>query len=250
MLGCKEEEMAAKSDIEKVMKSLKANRFNQVVHCATSAEAVKIILDMIPADASLEMAGSMSVSQTGLLDLLKKRGNKGLDMPKSREEFSERQKTRQDVLLVSTNAITLDGKLVNTDGFGNRVAGMIFGVKKVILLIGKNKIVRDLDEAFDRVQHVIAPYHAKYLGLDTPCAKKGKCCDCNSPQRICNITTVISKKPLAVDFTIILVDEDLGLGWDPAWPEKRKEKIASAYREEIGKFTAAMPKIRLNEDRP
>jgi len=114
-------------------------------------------------------------------------------------------------------------------------------VKKVILLIGKNKIVRDVDEAFDRIKNVIAPYHAKYIGLDTPCAKAGKCCDCDSPQRICNITTVISKKPPAVDFTIVLVDEDLGLGWDPDWPEKRREKIASAYRVEMEKFRASMP---------
>ena len=232
--------MAVKNNIDTVIQSLKANNF-KVVHFTTAKDAVKAILDMIPADASLEMAGSMSVSQLGLLDLLRKRGNKGLEFPKPGDNFFEIQRARKDVLLVSSNAVTLDGKLVNTDGFGNRVAGMIIGVKKVILLIGKNKIVRDVDEAFDRIKNVIAPYHAKYIGLDTPCAKAGKCCDCDSPQRICNITTVISKKPPAVDFTIVLVDEDLGLGWDPDWPEKRREKIASAYRVEMGKFRASLP---------
>lgn len=232
--------MAVKNNIDTVIKSLKANNF-KVLHFTTVKDAVNAILDMIPVDASLEMAGSMSVSQLGLLDLLRKRGNKGLEIPKPGDSFLEMQRIRKDILLVSSNAVTIDGKLVNTDGFGNRVTGMIFGVKKVILLIGKNKIVRDVDEAFDRIKNVIAPYHAKYIGLDTPCVKAGKCCDCDSPQRICNITTVISKKPPAVDFTIVLVDEDLGLGWDPDWPEKRREKIASAYRVEMEKFRASMP---------
>lgn len=151
------------------------------------------------------------------------------------------RKSRKDILLVSSNAVTLDGKLVNTDGMGNRVSAMIFGVKKVILLIGQNKIVRDVNEALDRIQNTIAPYHAKYIGLNTPCAITGKCNDCDSPQRICNITTIISKKPPSLEFAIILVGEDLGLGWYPNWPEERKEKIASAYRAEMEKFRASLP---------
>jgi hypothetical protein len=114
-------------------------------------------------------------------------------------------------------------------------------VKQVILLVGANKIVRDLGEALERVQKVISPYHAKYLGLSTPCAATGECSDCNSPQRICNITTIISKKPPLVDFLIVLVGEDLGLGWDPEWPKERIEKIAAAYRTEIEKFRASLP---------
>ena len=150
-------------------------------------------------------------------------------------EFSS---ARKDVLLVSTNAVTLDGKLVNTDGMGNRVTGMVFGVKKVILLIGANKIVRDVDEALDRIQNMISPYHAKYIGLNTPCALTEACSDCDSPQRICNITTILLKKPPSVDFAIVLTGEDLGLGWDPAWPEERIEKIKSGYRAEMEKFRA------------
>jgi len=188
------------------------------------------------------MAGSVSVSQLGLTDQLRKRGNKGLDFPKPGESFfEEMRKGRKDVLLVSTNALTMDGKLVNIDGMGNRVAGMFFGVRKVFLLVGANKIVRNLDEALERVQKTIAPYHAKYIGVNTPCAATGECSDCNSPQRICNITTIISKKPPLVDLVIVLVGEDLGLGWDPEWPEERIEKITSAYRAEMEKFRAALP---------
>jgi hypothetical protein len=232
--------MMEKNDIEKVVKALRANNF-KVEFVEKAQDAVPLILDAIPADASIEMAGSVSVSQLGLLDLLRERGNKGLEPPKPGEyNFDEMRKNRKDVLLVSTNALTLDGKLVNVDGIGNRVATMFFGVKQVILLVGTNKIVRDLDEALERVQKTIAPYHAQNLGVNTPCAATGECHDCNSSQRICNITTIISKKPPTVDFLVVLVGEDLGLGWDPAWPPERIEKITSAYQVEIEKFRAKM----------
>lgn len=227
--------MTTKDDIQTVVKALKANNFN-VQYLDKAADAVPLIIDMIPEDATLEMAGSMSVVQLGLQDMLKERGNTGLEFPKPGEI-----PTRKDVLLVSTNAVTLDGKLVNLDGMGNRVASMIYGVKKVILLVGQNKIVRDLDTALDRVQNVIAPYHAKYLGMKTPCAKTEECTDCDAPMRICNITTILSKKPPMMDFTIILVGEDLGLGWDPAWPQERIDKIQSTYRKEIQEFMAKLP---------
>jgi hypothetical protein len=229
--------MAATKEMESVLKALKQNNYNSVTYVDKAADAVPIILDMIPPDASIEMAGATSVSQLGILDLLRQRGNKGLDFPKP----GEFPTARRDVLLVSTNAVTLDGKLVNTDGMGNRVTGMVFGVKKVILLIGGNKIVRDVDEAIDRIQNTISPYHAKYIGLNTPCAKTEKCSDCTSPQRICNITTILLKKPPSVDFSIVLSGEDLGLGWDPNWPAERVEKIKSAYRAEMEKFRAMMP---------
>jgi hypothetical protein len=233
--------MAAKNDIETVVKSLRTNNF-KVEYVERAKDAIPVILDMIPVDASVEMAGSVSVSELGLFDRLRQRGNKGLDFPKPGENFFEEiRKNRKDVLLTSTNAVTLDGKLVNTDGMGNRVACMFFGVKKVVLLVGVNKIVRDVEEALERVQKTIAPYHAKYIGLNTPCAKTGQCHDCDSPQRICNITTIITKKPPSVDFAIVLVGEDLGLGWDPGWPEERIEKIASAYRAEMEKFRASAP---------
>ena len=230
-------DMAATKEMESVIKALKQNNYNSVVYVDKAKDAVPIILDMIPPDASIEMAGAASVSQLGILDLLRQRGNKGLDFPKP----GEFPTARRDVLLVSTNAVTLDGKLVNTDGMGNRVTGMIFGVKKVILLIGANKIVRDVEEALDRIQHTISPYHAKYIGLNTPCAKTETCSDCDSPQRICNVTTILLKKPPSVDFSIVLTGDDLGLGWDPDWPEDRIEKIKAAYRAEMEKFRAMLP---------
>jgi hypothetical protein len=231
-----EEDMAATKEMESVIKALKQNNYS-VFYVDKAKDAVPIILEMIPPDASIEMAGAASVSQLGILDLLRRRGNKGMDFPGPGEFMN----ARKDVLLVSTNAVTLDGKLVNTDGMGNRVAGMIFGVKKVILLIGANKIVRDVEEAIDRIQHTISPYHAKYIGLNTPCASTETCSDCDSPQRICNATTILLKKPPSVDFSIVLTGDDLGLGWDPDWPEDRIEKIKAAYRAEMEKFRAMLP---------
>jgi len=225
--------------MEKTFNSLKKNNFN-VEYVEKAEDVADIILKLIPEEASLEMAGSISVDQIGVKNLLIERGNEGL-VP-DQEDFNPYavNKTRKDVLLVSTNAVTLDGKLVNVDGMGNRVTGMVYGPTQTILVVGRNKIVKDVDDALDRVQNVIAPYHAKNMGLATPCAKTGKCEDCSSPDRICNITTIISKKPPGIDFTIILVNEDLGLGWDPDWPEERKEKIATSYREEWRKLMALM----------
>ncbi|MEJ2108335.1 MAG: lactate utilization protein [Acidobacteriota bacterium] len=227
--------MTKDKDVEKVIKALEGNNFS-VRYLEKAADAVPIILDMIPANASIEMAGSTSVLQMGLLDTLRKRGNLKAEFPKPGE-----LPHRKDVLLVSTNALTLDGKLVNLDGMGNRVTAMAYGTGKVILLVGTNKIVKDVDEAMHRVQEVIAPFHAKNLGLKNPCAKSGKCMDCDSPHRICNVLTVLKKKPPMMDFTIILVGEDLGLGWDPEWPQERIDRIQETYRTEIQKFLATLP---------
>ncbi len=229
-------------DIETVMKSLKANRFDPVEFVETADAATKLVLDMIPMEATVGVTGSTSVRQIGLVAQLKSRGTPVIDQfePSElpRDEYF-RQILRSDILLVSSNAVTLDGKLVNIDGVGNRVAGMMFGPKKVILVIGANKIVPGVNEAIDWIKNVIAPYHAMTGRRQTPCAVDLRCTDCKSPGRHCNVTTIIEKKPFLTDIAIVLVDEDLGLGWDPNWSEERKERIASVYRETIG--TALKP---------
>jgi hypothetical protein len=233
-------------NMEKTFDSLKKNNF-RVEYVEKAADVAEIILKLIPEDASLELAGSISVDQIGVKKLLIERGNEGLvPDPEGFNPYAV-DKTHRDVLLVSTNAVTLDGKLVNIDGMGNRVTGMVYGPAQTILVVGRNKIVKDVDEALDRVQNVIAPYHAKNMGIPTPCAKTGQCEDCSSPARICNITTIINKKPPGIDLTIILVNEDLGLGWDPDWPEERKEKIAASYREEWQKLMEMMGPLPTRE---
>ncbi len=229
-------------DLETVQKSLKANQFNHVECIDNGEKAAKLVVDMIPPGTQVGLGGTTSVRQLGILELLRKRGTVIINDAESDElPFAEimRRTLLSDVLLASSNAVTLDGKLVNIDGMGNRVSGMIFGPKKVILVIGRNKIVANVDAARERLRNVIAPYHAKLYSANLPCAKTGYCIDCNSPSRICRVTTIIEKKPSATDVSILLVDADLGLGWDPAWPEERKEKIASTYLETRKKYYPA-----------
>ena len=113
--------------------------------------------------------------------------------------------------LTSSNAITMEGELVNTDGIGNRVAGMIFGPEVVVVLAGANKLVEDRAEAFSRIRNVAAPANARRLGLDVPCVERGRCADCRTPQNICRVTSIVSLKPMWTDLKVFLVAEPLGL---------------------------------------
>jgi hypothetical protein len=222
------------NDIETVLKSLKENSFNPVKFTEMADTATKFVLNMIPINVTVGVPGSTTIRQLGLVTQLRARGTRVIDTGKrSRLSIDElaRRTLRSDILLASSNAVTLDGKLVNTDAMGNRAAGMVFGPKKVILVVGVNKIVRNVDEAIDRIKKIIAPYHSKTKGKRTPCATDGRCTDCNSVERICRVTTIIEKRPQFTDIAIVLVGEDLGLGWDPSWPKERREKIALAYQE-------------------
>jgi len=144
-----------------------------------------------------------------------------------------------DVLVTGTNAVTRDGKLVNIDAVGNRVASMTFGPRRVFVIAGKNKIVKNVDEALYRIKNLIAPFHARTKEFATPCAQTGKCSDCNAARRICNITSILEKRPWRTDMTIVLVDEDLGLSWDEAWSSERIDKIKSGYESVTWVFASA-----------
>jgi hypothetical protein len=115
-----------------------------------------------------------------------------------------------DLFLSSVNAITLNGELVNIDGIGNRVNSINFGPGKVILVVGYNKIVDDVQEAIHRIKNFAAPLNARRLKIDVPCAKVGKCVDCNSPNRICRVIVIHERKPSLTDILVILVGEELG----------------------------------------
>jgi len=169
----------------------------------------------VPEGATVGAGGSWTLKQLGILDKLAERGNTVFDHNRPGISAAEAMELRRrqmtsDVFLTGTNAVTVDGKLVNTDAAGNRVAAMIFGPKKVIIVAGVNKIVRDLDEAENRIKYYAAPINNKRLGRPNPCVTTGECMDCQGPTRICNVTTVMSKKPMATDVTVIIVGEDLG----------------------------------------
>jgi len=99
---------------------------------------------------------------------------------------------------------------VNIDGFCNRIAAMAFGPQEVIIVAGGNKIVKDVPEAISRIRNIAAPMNAKRFGADTPCAKLGRCVDCDSPQRICRGTLILERKPFATNILMMIVQEDLG----------------------------------------
>lgn len=129
--------------------------------------------------------------------------------PEEKLEIRKKQLT-SDLFITSANAITKDGKIVNVDGVGNRVAAMIFGPGKIIVVAGINKVVKDLESALKRIKEIAAPMNTKRLNLKTPCAQTGVCSDCNSPQRICRVTTIMEKKPNFSDIEVILIGENLG----------------------------------------
>ena len=184
-------------------------------HFASARVAVNAVLELIPAGSSVGAGGSVTLRETGLLEALEERGDRVV-YHRPEMEAAESLQVRKDAIvcpffLCSSNAITMDGELVNTDGIGNRVAGMIFGPDTVVVIAGANKLVADVAEAFSRVKNVAAPANARRLGLDAPCVQVGYCVECRSPYNICRVTTIITGKPIWTDLKVFLVAEPLGL---------------------------------------
>ena len=157
----------------------------------------------------------MTLAELGLSQRLAAQGKKLLVHGRPELTPEERRQVMQeqlgcDLFVTSTNALTLKGQVVNIDATGNRFCAMAFGPKRVIVVAGANKISENLDDALVRVRQVASPPNARRLGYDTPCAKTGRCSDCNSPGRICRITTIIDRRPRATELLICLINEDLG----------------------------------------
>jgi len=171
---------------------------------------------MIPSGATVFRCGSMSAVGMGLWEAVAALPEVSLIDPYqpelSPEEGMElrRRGMIADVMIASTNAITLDGKLVNLDGMGNRVAAMAFGPKKVILVVGMNKVAPDLESAVARVKHYAAPVNNIRYGLKNPCVETGLCSDCKTPQRICNMWSTIEGHMIKDRIHVKLVGESLG----------------------------------------
>ncbi len=200
--------------LKRVARALKKNGIEAYI-AKDSSEALKKALSLIPKKATVGLGGSRTVVEIGLLDALRK-GNYQLfdqyDKSLSREQSIEMRKkgTHADCFVAGSNAITEDGKIVNIDGMGNRLAAFCYGPQRVIIVVGRNKIVTNLEAAIWRVKNVAAPMNAMRFGLDTPCVKTGVCTDCDSPQRICNLTLIIEKQKMVGRISVILVNQDLG----------------------------------------
>lgn len=200
---------------KRVVESLKKNRFCACYFNKVS-EAIEYIEKIINKYNVIGFGGSVTVlNELKLHDITERLGKTLLNHNAPGLAFDEKLIIRKkeltsDLFITSTNAITLDGKLVNIDGTGNRVAAMIFGPKKVIIVCGINKIVENVDDAIKRIKSMSAPMNAKRVNAKTPCVETGQCMDCNSLERICNVTTIIDKKPTLSDIEMIIIGENLG----------------------------------------
>jgi|DewCreStandDraft_4_1066084.scaffolds.fasta_scaffold07318_9 L-lactate utilization protein LutB len=188
--------------INVVIENLRKNGFN-VLNFKTTEEAKQEILKMIKEEEIVGVGGSLTIRELGVIEELMARGNKVIHhwLPNT---FIDEIKTARrkavrmsDVYLTSTNAITLDGQLVNMDTFGNRVAAMIYGPPKVIIVAGYNKIVKDIDDGFKRIQEEAAVKNATRLNVEFP-------------QGLCKVATIIYQRPNDTDITIILIDAEIG----------------------------------------
>ena len=185
-------------------------------YASTVSQAKDEIVVMIPQEATVFRCGSMTTVGMGLWEEITKLPGVEVIDPyqpglSTEESLGLRHKGMMaDVMIASSNAITMDGKLVNLDGMGNRVAAMTFGPKKVILVVGMNKVAPDLESAMARVKHYAGPVNAIRLGLNNPCVETGLCADCKSPQRICNMWSIIEGHRIKDRIHVKLVGENLG----------------------------------------
>jgi len=167
---------------------------------ATKAEALSLVMKEAEPAQSVGWGGSESVKEIGARDALVASG----------KEIRDHQ-TSMDLFLLSANAITSDGVIVNIDGTGNRIAASIFGPKRVVYVIGRNKVVNGgVLEAIARAKRCACPPNCRRLNRKTPCAELGVCADCTSPDRICKVTAVFDRAPTHTPTKVILVNEDLG----------------------------------------
>jgi len=182
-------------------------------YCSTKEEATQLALSMIHNNATVSWGGSKSLDDIGIIEELR---NGDYDLLDSSavgydQVFEIYHKAlSSDHYLMGTNAITMDGQLVNIDGFGNRISSLIFGPKNVIVIAGMNKVERDLDSAMKRARNQAAPINSMRLNMNTPCTKTGRCHDCLAPDTICGhiLTTRVSKVPGRIN--VILVGDNIG----------------------------------------
>ena len=200
--------------VAKTIESLEKSNMNGY-YVKSNEELISTIETIATKGETVACGGSMTLFETGVIDYLRKEDYKFLDRYKegiTLEEVKEiyRGAFSADTYFTSSNAVTLDGMLYNVDGNGNRVAAMIYGPDKVIVVCGINKIVDNLDDAIKRNRNVAAPINAKRLDRKTPCASVGHCMDCKSPEKICREYTVIKSQGTKGRIHVIFVNENLG----------------------------------------
>ena len=199
--------------INRTLESLRKNNMESFL-INTHEELINKIEELVDVGRKVSFGGSMTLFQTKVMEHLRNWRYELLDRYKeglTQQEIKEiyRESFFCDAYFTSTNAITECGELYNVDGNGNRVAAMLYGPDKVIVIAGVNKIVKDINEAISRVENFAAPANAKRLDKKTPCTVTGKCMNCSSPERICREYTVI-RKPVPNRIFVLLLNEEYG----------------------------------------
>lgn len=206
-------QLAFQTAVENVINNLK-KRNMEGYFFEDSASCVKAIIDMMDEGSVVSWGGSQSVLECGLMDAIKSGKYNLIDRmtaktpEESREIFSKT--VLADYYLMSTNAITFDGELINIDGNGNRVACLIHGPKHIIMVVGMNKLVSNVEDGYNRVRDIATPANTKRLNKNTPCFHTGRCGDCLSNDCICNQIVVTRRSGHAGRIKIFFVAEELG----------------------------------------
>lgn len=206
---------ATKLRAQTIIKGLE-KRNMEGVFCETKEDALAKALSYIEEGSSVTWGGSMSISEIGLMDAVKNGNYEIIDRSVAKNYDEQREIFSKAVLadyyLMSSNAITLDGELINIDGTGNRVACLTYGPKNVIMIVGMNKVVNDVEDGINRVRNFASPPNTLRLGLKTPCSMTGRCGDCYGDTCICSQIVVTRRQSAAMRgrIKIILVGESLG----------------------------------------
>lgn len=197
------------ADLEKTGKNLERRGF-RVHRFASGAEAAEFLVQTLHG-TSIGIGGSVTIDTLGVYDRLCESNEVFWHWKNHAPETRERA-GKAETYLCSANGVSENGEIVNIDGFGNRVAGTIYGPERVFLVVGRNKIAPDLTGAIDRARNIAAPLNARRLNRHTPCAVgEPRCHDCRSPEKVCGVMTVFFMPPTSIkEFHAILVDEDLG----------------------------------------
>lgn len=197
------------ADLEKTGKNLERRGF-RVHRFASGAEAAEFLVQTLHG-TSIGIGGSVTIDTLGVYDRLCGSNEVFWHWKNHAPETRERA-GKAETYLCSANGVSENGEIVNIDGFGNRVAGTIYGPERVFLVVGRNKIAPDLTGAIDRARNIAAPLNARRLNRHTPCAVgEPRCHDCRSPEKVCGVMTVFFMPPTSIkEFHVILVDEDLG----------------------------------------
>jgi hypothetical protein len=194
--------------------ALKRNGFD-ARYAGTGAEALELVASFVKRGMKVGFGGSMTLRAIGAPEKVAAMGAEILDhnaagLSPERKLEVMRAQLACDLFLSSSNAVTLEGDIVNVDGNGNRVAALTFGPRKIVVVVGANKIVRDLDEALARLETEASPMNNKRLERPNPCVKTGTCEDCRGETRICRVYQILRRRPLLSDFTVVVVGERLG----------------------------------------